>query len=84
MKQKNTPQPISRDDLQEVLEPYATKLDVQNVEIQLQQLINETKQMENRLNKRLTDVVDQLTVAIAGKIQNHEKRITKLEKSTFS
>lgn len=39
---------------------------------------------ESRINKRLTEVIDLVTVAFEKKIGNHEKRITKLEKFSAS
>ena len=40
---------------------------------------NELQKLETRLNKRLTHVADLITIQLGDKIQNHEKRILKLE-----
>lgn len=44
-------------------------------------LKNMLNQLETRLNKRITNVGDLITIQLSSKIQNHEKKINKLEKA---
>lgn len=52
------------------------KVDIEKLRTELD---NKLTDIEGRLNKRLTHVADLITVELGGKLQNHEKRIQKIE-----
>jgi len=43
------------------------------------ELGNKIDGVENRLNRRIEHVADLITIELGGKLQNHEKRIKRLE-----
>lgn len=55
-----------------------TRAEIQVAKNELQDVL---KELEERLSKRLTHVADLITIQLGGKIQNHEKRIKKLERA---
>jgi predicted RNA-binding protein with RPS1 domain len=75
---------VKIDDLENSLS-WEIKTEVLNakesIEYKIQNQSLEFNEQFTQLNERLTHVVDQLTVAFSNKIVNHEKRISKLEKT---
>lgn len=55
------------------------KVDIENMKVDMGELGNKIDGVENRLNRRIEHVADLITIELDGKLQNHEKRIKKLE-----
>lgn len=55
------------------------KVDMEKLKVDIGELGNKTDGVENRLDKRIEHVADLITIELGGKLQNHEKRIKKLE-----
>ena len=55
------------------------KVDIENMKVDTGELGNKIDGVENRLNKRIEHVADLITIELGGKLQNHEKRIRRLE-----
>lgn len=55
------------------------KVDIENMKVDMGELGNKIDGVENRLDKRIEHVADLIIIELGGKLQNHEKRIKKLE-----
>lgn len=55
------------------------KVDMEKLKVDVEELGNKIDGVENRLNRRIEHVADLITVEFGGKLQDHEKRIKKLE-----
>jgi len=59
------------------------KVDIEKLKFDMEDMKNDLgdkiEGSENRLNKRIQHVADLITIELGGKLQNHEKRIKKLE-----
>ena len=49
------------------------------MKVDMEKMRNEMVEVEMRLGKRISNVADLITTELGGKLQNHEKRIKKLE-----
>ena len=49
------------------------------IKVDIEKIREELGETENRLNKRITKVADLITLNLGDKLQNHQKRIKKLE-----
>ncbi len=56
------------------------KVDVENLKGEINGLREETKGMEIRLSKRITNVADLITISLGKKLQKVKKRVTKVER----
>jgi len=55
------------------------KVDMEKMKVDMGELGNKIDGVENRLNRRIEHVADLITIELGGKLQNHEKRIKRLE-----
>ncbi len=59
------------------------KVDMEKLKVHMENMKEELgdkiESVEDTINKRITHVSDLITIELGGKLQNHEKRIQKLE-----
>lgn len=72
MKQKNSTQLVTKSDII-ILED--------KLNVKFEKLTDEVSDMEKSINKRVTMVGDLITTSLTKILENHERRIRKLEKS---
>lgn len=57
------------------------KVDIEKLRDQMEEMEEELKMAEDRLNTRITNVDDVITLNLGQKVSEIEKRVTKMEKA---
>lgn len=61
------------------LDMMGIKSDSAIMKVDIEKIREELEELGTRLDKRITNIADLITIEFGGKLQNHEKRIKKLE-----